>query len=43
MCGFAGVYTSRDQLNSYNILDNMISAVRHRGPDEKGIWLDSEK
>ena len=46
MCGFAGIY--RKASNGRNIsqmqlvLDNMISAIHHRGPDGRGIWCDPD-
>ncbi len=44
MCGIAGflVSVSRpcDQLE--DILNRMISAITHRGPDDEGVWADAE-
>ena len=41
MCGIAGIYNfnSPDKPVSENILKNMLSVIRHRGPDESGIYL----
>jgi asparagine synthase (glutamine-hydrolysing) len=40
MCGIAGIYNfnSPDKPVSENILKNMLSVIRHRGPDESGIY-----
>lgn len=41
MCGIAGIYNFNSPENpvSENILTNMLSVIRHRGPDESGIYL----
>ncbi len=41
MCGIAGIYnfSSREKPVPENILKNMLTAIRHRGPDESGIYL----
>jgi asparagine synthase (glutamine-hydrolysing) len=43
MCGIAGFVTPincQDQDTSIFLLTNMLSAIRHRGPDGDGIWYD---
>ncbi len=41
MCGIAGIcHTDGPDGVSLKTLKNMISVVRHRGPDETGIYLD---
>jgi asparagine synthase (glutamine-hydrolysing) len=42
MCGFAGILnlSSRDVISEYLIL-RMISILNHRGPDEKGVYVDN--
>lgn len=38
MCGIAGILTSKCcELNSQ--LDSMLSAMKHRGPDDRGVWI----
>lgn len=42
MCGFAGLLNSRQQSNNLDqIVEHMTNAIRHRGPDDSGIWSDS--
>src|SRR4030095_17013277 len=42
MCGFAGVLStagfSRDELGDH--IDRMTLPLAHRGPDDKGTWID---
>lgn len=40
MCGIAGIYRFEQGGISETDLSNMISAVRHRGPDEFGLYMD---
>lgn len=40
MCGIAGLYNFR--LRSEDLLSRMISILRHRGPDETGMYIDSQ-
>lgn len=40
MCGIAGLYNFG--LNAENQICRMISILRHRGPDESGIYIDSQ-
>ncbi len=40
MCGIAGfidIQRSRD--NSEELIDSMCKVIRHRGPDDQGVWL----
>lgn len=41
MCGIAGIYNYRsaEQTSSEICIKKMLSAIRHRGPDETGIYL----
>lgn len=44
MCGFAGYLNfSSNQNSCRSILTMMGKSINHRGPDDSGIWLDSEK
>lgn len=41
MCGLAGFLMPTDHpvnRDSHRILDNMANAIRHRGPDDGGVW-----
>lgn len=40
MCGIAGLYNL--DLHAEDLLSRMISVLRHRGPDETGIYIDSQ-
>ena len=41
MCGIAGLFIKQgDERVSEDVLVRMISALRHRGPDESGIYID---
>ena len=39
MCGIAGVFGRQDE----GALHLMAAALRHRGPDDSGIWMDSDE
>jgi asparagine synthase (glutamine-hydrolysing) len=40
MCGIAGFYQHKDNTdNKINTLRNMLTRIKHRGPDESGIYL----
>ena len=43
MCGIAGRYrffTSASEIETQSDIKKMLSVIRHRGPDESGIYLD---
>jgi asparagine synthase (glutamine-hydrolysing) len=44
MCGFAGFLTSTSVSNDSlaGIANAMNDAIRHRGPDDHGVWVDAE-
>ena len=43
MCGFAGVwFLSGERINPGRIVA-MNNSIRHRGPDDTGIWHDEAK
>ena len=45
MCGIAGFVTGHPQsaaLQLSNIAGNMNRSLRHRGPDDDGVWIDTE-
>ena len=41
MCGLTGFYTNNENLNYFNILDNMLTTIQHRGKDNRGIKIAS--
>lgn len=42
MCGIAGICNlTRDDAPDESLLRRMLAAIRHRGPDEFGLYLDS--
>lgn len=43
MCGIVGLLTeARDLSADVALLQRMRDAIRHRGPDDEGLWLDSQ-
>ena len=40
MCGVTGIVNLNGDLVSADILQKMTDAVRHRGPDGEGFWLE---
>ena len=43
MCGLTGFWASKSQLNpkvSLQTCESMANLLRHRGPDDLGLWLD---
>ncbi len=46
MCGFSGFINKRGKYNkseSEKIIQNMMDAIIHRGPDDEGFWCDDKK
>lgn len=41
MCGIVGIIDKREQINPKDIVQ-MSNAIRHRGPDDEGIWINSK-
>ncbi|MBU3568199.1 asparagine synthase (glutamine-hydrolyzing) [Polynucleobacter alcilacus] len=43
MCGIVGFLSSNQELfgDAKEALSGMIDAIRHRGPDDQGLWFDS--
>lgn len=39
MCGIVGIYPSFQQKNSETVLKKMLTRIKHRGPDEAGIYI----
>jgi asparagine synthase (glutamine-hydrolysing) len=40
MCGIAGfIDEERDSQSAEQLIENMCRVIRHRGPDEQGIWV----
>lgn len=42
MCGIAGVVDTSGKLNK-SLLEKMSEVIRHRGPDDNGVYFDREK
>lgn len=42
MCGIAGIIDQRRQIDK-NLIANMVSSLRHRGPDDSGVWMNSNR
>lgn len=44
MCGIGGFFRTADNTTSRDtgLLQSMGEAIRHRGPDAEGVWLDDE-
>jgi len=40
MCGIAGIYSKGEKRISRDILETMCIAMRHRGPDDDGFYVD---
>jgi asparagine synthase (glutamine-hydrolysing) len=43
MCGIAGFVTNNIKIDYNTVLTEMGAAIEKRGPDDSGIWFDSEK
>lgn len=42
MCGFAGFLVTAQNNSFESVLESMAAAITHRGPDDSGIWIDSD-
>ena len=45
MCGIAGFIqgkNSKIEINCNAVANGMADALKHRGPDDKGVWIDDE-
>ena len=40
MCGIAGIFNHRSPAEAEILVSRMVSALRHRGPDETGLYVD---
>jgi asparagine synthase (glutamine-hydrolysing) len=40
MCGFVGVLSKQADMLGSQYIDRMTDAIRHRGPDDSGVWAD---
>lgn len=44
MCGFAGIINQKKSHHSMHVvINNMTNSISHRGPDDKGIWVDQNE
>ena len=39
MCGIAGFYGSSNSHEPVKVLKHMLTRIKHRGPDQSGIYL----
>src|SRR5438128_10853181 len=40
MCGIAGfIDVERSRENAEQLIDRMCKVIRHRGPDDQGVWV----
>lgn len=42
MCGIAGIISNNAQLISKQRIQSATSCLRHRGPEDEGLWINSE-
>lgn len=42
MCGICGTYNFNDSLPDANKVKSMMSVMKHRGPDNDGVWTDKK-
>lgn len=40
MCGIVGVVTFRDQTINHSVIEEMVKTIKHRGPDDLGIYQE---
>jgi asparagine synthase (glutamine-hydrolysing) len=40
MCGIAGYWNENKDLSS---IKDMLAQIKHRGPDDQGVWIDSQR
>ena len=41
MCGICGVLHFNGQAPDRHALNRMVQSIRHRGPDDSGLWIDA--
>ena len=41
MCGITGIFSPHKLSQSRNILENMVSKLNHRGPDDRGYFVSN--
>ena len=42
MCGIVGLISANHNSDIESVVSRMASAIRHRGPDDKGSWVDKD-
>ena len=42
MCGIVGYYPNLLKEESVNILKHMLTRIKHRGPDESGVFISDQ-
>ncbi len=38
MCGIVGKYYFKNHFSNLDLLNRQVDSIRHRGPDDKGVW-----
>ena len=41
MCGITGIFNLNEQPVSYSQLEKMMDILAHRGPDDRGVFIDN--
>lgn len=42
MCGIAGIFGNHDTTTTTELVHRMVSVMNHRGPDDRGYYIDSQ-
>ena len=40
MCGICGIYNFKDKDKAQSMIERMLTSMKHRGPDDEGIYMD---
>ncbi len=41
MCGIVGKYYYKNQSSNLGLLEKQVESIKHRGPDDKGVWSNN--
>ena len=42
MCGICGIYNFGQEFPELDKVNSMMSLMKHRGPDDEGLWNDDK-
>lgn len=42
MCGLVGFFSDNSDFSKFEIIDQMLKTIEHRGPDDSGCWVDQD-